>query len=74
MMSAYNLQTPTGRRVYLLVGAHPHKRSNAAALVGIYCVLMLGMKPEVRGRSARLLRGHHIHVPALDSISTSVCW
>ncbi|PSC73661.1 dual specificity phosphatase CDC14A isoform X2 [Micractinium conductrix] len=34
-----------GRRVYLLVGSHPHKRSNAAALMGIYCVLHLGMTP-----------------------------
>lgn len=32
--------------MYLLVGSHPHKRSNAAALMGIYCVLHLGMTPE----------------------------
>jgi hypothetical protein len=32
--------------VYLLVGSHPHKRSNAAALMGIYCVLHLGWTPE----------------------------
>ena len=31
--------------MYLLVGSHPHKRSNAAALMGIYCVLHLGMSP-----------------------------
>ncbi|KAL4426827.1 hypothetical protein ABPG77_006613 [Micractinium sp. CCAP 211/92] len=39
------LQRAAGRRVYLLVGSHPHKRSNAAALMGIYCVLHLGMTP-----------------------------
>lgn len=32
--------------MYLLVGSHPHKRSNAAALMGIYCVLHLGWTPE----------------------------
>jgi cell division cycle 14 len=32
--------------VYLLVGSHPHKRANAAALMGIYCVLHLGMTPQ----------------------------
>lgn len=31
--------------MYLLVGSHPHKRSNAAALMGIYCVLHLDMTP-----------------------------
>eukprot|EP00887_Chlorella_sp_A99_P005476 scaffold1.g5476.t1 len=39
-------QALPGQRVYLLVGAHPHKRSNAAALMGIFGVLMLGMTPE----------------------------
>ncbi len=38
-----------GRRVYLLVGSHPHKRSNAAALMGIYCVLHLGWTPVSLG-------------------------
>ena len=28
------------------MGSHPHKRSNAAALVGIFGVLHLGMTPE----------------------------
>ncbi|KAI7836708.1 hypothetical protein COHA_009484 [Chlorella ohadii] len=40
------LQRANGRRVYLLVGSHPHKRSNAAALMGIYCVLHLGWTSE----------------------------
>ena len=39
-------QAQPGLKVFLLVGSHPHKRSNAAALVGIYGVLMLGMTPE----------------------------
>lgn len=39
------LSRAAGRRVYLLVGSHPHKRSNAAALMGIYCVLHLNMTP-----------------------------
>lgn len=28
------------------MGSHPHKRANAAALVGIYSVLFLGRSPE----------------------------
>ncbi|GAB4817658.1 hypothetical protein N2152v2_004704 [Parachlorella kessleri] len=38
--------TSTGQRVYLLVGSHPHKRANAAALIGIYSALFLGRTPE----------------------------
>ena len=34
------------QRLYLLVGSHPHKRSNATALVGIFSVLYLGHTPE----------------------------
>jgi hypothetical protein len=36
----------TGQKVYLLVGSHPHKRANAAALMGIYSALFLGRTPE----------------------------
>ena len=32
--------------IYLLVGPHPHRRANAAALVGIYSVLYLNCLPE----------------------------
>ena len=38
--------TSTGQRVYLLVGSHPHKRANAAAMIGIYSALFLGRTPE----------------------------
>lgn len=34
------------RRAYVLVGAHPHKRANAAALMGIYSVLYLDKRTE----------------------------
>jgi cell division cycle 14 len=37
---------PRGQPVYLLVGLHPHKRANAAALVGIHSVLYLGKRAE----------------------------
>ncbi|KAG7672017.1 putative Dual specificity protein phosphatase CDC14AB [Nannochloris sp. 'desiccata'] len=37
---------PSGQPVYLLVGLHPHKRANAAALVGIHSVLYLGKGAE----------------------------
>lgn len=36
----------SGQAVYLLVGSHPHKRSNAAALVGIFQVICLGRTPD----------------------------
>ena len=52
--SAISLQS-NGRQVYLLVGSHPHKRSNAAALVGIYSVLHLGMEPEAAYAPLRAL-------------------
>jgi cell division cycle 14 len=35
-----------GVPTYLLVGPHPHKRANAAALVGIHSVLYLGKRAE----------------------------
>ena len=35
-----------GQPLYLLVGPHPHKRANAAALVGIHSVLYLGKRAE----------------------------
>jgi cell division cycle 14 len=34
------------RTAYLLVGPHPHKRANAAALVGIYSALYLDKDPQ----------------------------
>ena len=37
---------PRGQPVYLLVGPHPHKRANAAALVGIHSVIYLGKRAE----------------------------
>jgi len=35
-----------GKSVYLLVGPHPNKRSNAAALMGIYSVIYSDKTPE----------------------------
>lgn len=35
-----------GQVAYLLVGPHPHKRANAAVLVGIHSVLFLGKRAE----------------------------
>lgn len=35
-----------GKPAFLLVGPHPHKRANAAVLVGIYSVLYLGKRAE----------------------------
>jgi cell division cycle 14 len=35
-----------GRPAYLLVGPHPHRRANAAALVGVHSVLFLGKRAE----------------------------
>ena len=37
---------PRGKPIYMLVGPHPHKRANAAALVGIHSVLYLGKRAE----------------------------
>ena len=34
------------KSVYLLVGPHPHKRANAAALMGIYSVIYLDRTPQ----------------------------
>ena len=52
--------------MYLLVGSHPHKRSNAAALMGIYCVLHLGWTPVRRRHWARGPAGGAAHeVPLL---------
>ncbi len=37
---------PNRQKLYLLVGTHPHKRANAATMVGIYSVLFLNLTPE----------------------------
>lgn len=35
-----------GKMAYLVVGPHPHKRANAAVLVGIYMVIYMNMSPD----------------------------
>jgi len=46
MQHLVNRAEEEGKMAYLVVGPHPHKRANAAVLMGIYMVLYMDLSPE----------------------------